>query len=61
MIDDEIVAEVREARRKHAERFDFDLRRIYEDLKKQEKASGRTFVRLQPKPVPSKKSTGTDG
>ncbi len=61
MIDDEIVAEVREARRKHAERFDFDLRRIYEDLKRQEAASGRTFVRLEPKRVPAKKATGTDG
>ncbi|MCG8607998.1 hypothetical protein MJD09_23810 [bacterium] len=34
---DPIVDEVREARRKHAQRFNFDLRAICADLKKKEK------------------------
>lgn len=44
---DPIVEEVREARRKHAERFNFDLDAICEDLKKIEqrlRASGYTFA-----------------
>lgn len=34
---DPIVDEVREARRKHAQRFNFDLHAICADLKKKEK------------------------
>jgi len=34
---DPIVDEVREARKKHAQRFNFDLRAICADLKKKEK------------------------
>lgn len=34
---DPIVEEVRESRRKHAERFNYDLHAICEDLKKKEK------------------------
>ena len=34
---DPIVEEVRKARRKHAERFNFDLHAICVDLKKKEK------------------------
>lgn len=37
MTDDPIIAEVRQARQEHAARFDYDLRRIFDDLKASEK------------------------
>ena len=47
---DEIVEEVREARRKHAAAHGHDLRRIYEDLKQRERQSGHQVVNLPPRP-----------
>jgi len=44
MWEDPIVKEIREIRKAHAARFDYDLRAIYQDLKKQEKKSGRKVV-----------------
>lgn len=49
MINDPIVEEVRKVRDAHAAQFNYDLRAIYEDLKKQEKKSKRKFVTLPPK------------
>ena len=49
MINDPIVEEVRKVRDAHAAQFNYDLRAIYEDLKKQEKKSNRKFVTLPPK------------
>jgi hypothetical protein len=49
MWEDPIVEEVRRIRQEHAAKFDYDLRRIYEDLKEQEKQSGRRFVTLPPR------------
>ena len=46
MKDDPIVAEVRRIRQEHAARFDYDLDLIVEDLKAQEQASGRQYIRL---------------
>jgi hypothetical protein len=51
MREDPIVEEVRKVRQAHASQFNFDLRAIYEDLKNHEKASGKTFVRLAPRPA----------
>ena len=51
MLNDEIVDEVRAIRDAHAARFHYDLRAIYEDLKKSEAeriAAGHPFV-----PAPS--------
>jgi len=48
---DPIVEEVREARRKHAERFNLDLHAICEDLKKKEKNSGHRIISLPAKPL----------
>ena len=45
---DEIVEEVRRAREGHAAKHGNDLRRIYEDLKAKQDASGRTVVSFQP-------------
>ncbi|MBN1608430.1 MAG: hypothetical protein JW940_17495 [Polyangiaceae bacterium] len=48
---DEIVEEVREVRRAHAAAHGDDLRRIFEDLRRKQLASGRTAVRLPPRPA----------
>lgn len=49
MIDDPIVAEVRQAREQHAAQFNFDLQAIYQDLKEQEANGGRQVVAFPPR------------
>ena len=47
MHNDEIINEVRAIREAHAEKFNYDLQAIYEDLKKTEAAhiaAGRRFI-----------------
>ena len=47
MLNDEIVSEVRAIRDAHAAKFNYDLRAIYEDLKKSEAehiAAGHPFI-----------------
>jgi hypothetical protein len=51
MRDDPIVEEVRRAREAHAAKFNYDLQAIYQDVKEQEKHSGRTFVSYPPKRI----------
>ncbi len=54
MLNDEIVDEVRTVRENHAAKFGYNLRAIYEDLKKSEAvhiASGHPF--LAPPSTPS--------
>jgi hypothetical protein len=46
---DSVVEQVREARQEYAKRFEYDVDRIYRDLKKQEGKSGRDTVSLRPK------------
>jgi ParB-like chromosome segregation protein Spo0J len=46
---DPIVEEVREARKKHAELFNFDLHEICKDLKKKEKTLRNPIKSLPPK------------
>jgi hypothetical protein len=41
---DEIVEETRRAREEYAAKFDFDLKAIWEDLKRQEGEGGREVV-----------------
>lgn len=53
---DPIVEEVREAREEHAAKHDYDLKRIFADLKEQERASGREYVTLPPKRLAQKAS-----
>jgi hypothetical protein len=55
MFRDPIVEEVRRVRQEHAERFDFDLRRIAADLIEKQKQSGRKLVSY-PAKSPRKKS-----
>jgi hypothetical protein len=55
MLNDEIVDEVRAIREEHAEKFGYDLRAIFEDLKKSEAAriaAGHPFVSSS-SPVPN--------
>jgi hypothetical protein len=57
MWEDEIIEELRRARREHAARFGNDLSAIFADLREKTRASGRKTVTLPPKrplPRPSK-------
>lgn len=49
MIHDPIVEEIREARRRHAEKFGNNLEKIYKDLKSMQSKSGRKAISRQPK------------
>jgi hypothetical protein len=49
MTRDPIVEEVREVRQRHAARFNYSARAIFEDLKQKEKASNRKIVSYPPK------------
>ena len=49
MTRDPIVEEVRAVRDEIAKAFDYDLSAIFEDLRAQERASGRPTVSLQPR------------
>jgi hypothetical protein len=44
---DPIVEEVREARRKLAEKFQFDVKKIFADAKSREATSGHTLIRCK--------------
>ena len=44
MLEDPIVAEVRQVRAAHAAKFNNDLLAIYQDLKIEEQKSGRRFA-----------------
>ncbi len=47
--DDEIVEEIRRRREAHAESLGCDLKRITEDLQRQERESGTPVVRRAPR------------
>ena len=51
MEDDPIVAEIRAIRKAHAEKFNNDLHAICEDLRRQERESGRKYVTLPPRRI----------
>jgi hypothetical protein len=46
---DPIVEEVRKIREAHASKFNYDLKRICQDLKEKEKKYGNRVVSLPPK------------
>ena len=46
---DPIVEEVRKARQEHAARFNYDLRTIFEDLRKRQAQSGHEVVSYPPR------------
>lgn len=49
MWNDPIVDEVRKIRDEHAARFGYDLKRIFADLREQERKSDRQYVTRPPK------------
>lgn len=49
MWEDTIVNEVRQVRTRHAEKFDFDLWLIFQNLKEQERAGNRNLVSFPPR------------
>ena len=49
MLEDEIVQEIRRRRQAHAESLDYDLKRITEDLQRQERESGMPVVKRPPR------------
>ena len=49
MIDDPIVAEVRKIRQAHAAKFNYDLDKIYRDIKRKEIGSKRKVTSRPPK------------
>jgi len=51
MFKDPIVEEVRVVRQKYAAKFNFDLKKIAQDLKKKQEQSNRKVVTYTPKPV----------
>ena len=57
--EDEIVEEIRRRREAHAEALGFDLKRITEDLQRQEKGAGTPVVNRphrEPQPLPKRSS-----
>ena len=46
MWEDPIVKEIHNIREEHARKFNFDLEKIFNDLKKQEKESGSKIISL---------------
>ncbi len=46
---DPIVEKIRRLRKQHAEKFDYDLDAIFEDLKKKERESNRKAVSHPPR------------
>ncbi|MFQ6091071.1 MAG: hypothetical protein ACE5OR_00055 [bacterium] len=46
---DPIVEEIRKIRQRHAEKFNYDLDAIFQDLKDKERQSKRKVVSLSPK------------
>jgi hypothetical protein len=60
MWEDPIVAEIRRIRQEHSARFNYDLRAICEDLKEQERKSGRQFVSYPPRRIPPEDRTANE-
>lgn len=49
MWEDPIVAEIRKIRDEHAAKFNYDVAAIFEDIRRQEKESGRQYVTYPPR------------
>ncbi len=57
---DPIVEEVRNVRDSHARKYNYDLKAIYQAVKKEEAASGRRFVKLPPKRLKAREAGATE-
>jgi hypothetical protein len=60
MWEDPIVAEIRRIREEYAARFNYDLWAMYEDLKEQERKSGRKFVSHPPRRIQPAEAAGAE-
>lgn len=49
MWEDTIVEEIRKYRDEHASKFDYDIDKIYTDLKEKEKKNNNSKITLKPK------------
>ena len=59
---DEIIEEIRQIRQAHAAAHGYDLRRIAEDLRRKQAASGHPVVTLPPKVAkPRRRARGASG
>lgn len=59
MFKDEIVEEIHKIRQEYARSFNYDLDAIYEDIKRKEATSGRTYVTPNPVPKSQEKESST--
>jgi hypothetical protein len=57
MWEDPIVAEIRKIRDEHAAKFNYDIAAICEDIRRQEKESGRQYVSFPPRRIETKAET----
>jgi len=55
---DPIVEDIRKIRQQHAQRFNYDLGAIVDDLRKLQEQSGRTYVRFEPRRPSAKRKAG---
>ena len=53
-MNDPIIDEIRRIRDEHAAAFNYDIQAIYNDLKKRQVESGRTFVSYPPRLIEPK-------
>ena len=51
MNDEDPIAEIRRYRQEHAAKFNYDLRKIFEDIKSREGKDGRKVVTRPPRPA----------
>ena len=56
MLSDPIVEEVRNIRQEHAKRFDYDIKAIVADIRKQEKQHADRMTSFPPKPPRKKRN-----
>lgn len=56
---DPIIAEVHRVRDANAARFDYDVARIFRDVRERQKNSDREYVRNPPRPVVSNSKMAT--
>lgn len=60
MIKDPVVEEIRTYRAEHAARYDNDLKKICEALRRQEKVSKKAFVHFGPNLLQSKQGSSRE-
>jgi hypothetical protein len=48
---DEIVEEIRKIREEYDSQFDYDIARIFQDIRERERTSGREYVSLPPRRI----------